>query len=256
MARKLRSSRVAVLDRDLSPCRRGAGELDARRRTGPTRSTAAGDRRCCRPPDSSAGDGDARGRSSAPVQCSTAVLAPDGGSYQAAQSPTATTPARLVRPSAPQRTPLSSASPEPCSQSMLGTRADPDEDEVGGQPAAVGEHRTAVDPVAAARAGATRCRTAAHAVVGVQGGRRRRPSRPERAGSGRRRASTTVTSRPRRVGGGGDLGADETGADHHEPAAAGTVRRAGRGRRPGCAGCGRRPGLRCRAACGRGRRSR
>src|SRR5437773_232030 len=76
------------------------------------------------PPDSSAATA-AAGRSWAPVQCSTLRCAPAAGSYQAAQSPTATTAARLVRPSAPHFTPFSSITPDPASQSTQGLAPTP-----------------------------------------------------------------------------------------------------------------------------------
>lgn len=173
------------------------------------------------PPESSAATA-ASGLSRAPVQCSTRRWIPAAGSYQEAQSPTATTPATLVRPSAPHLTPSSRTTPllgQPF-DARAGTHAD--DDGVGRDAAAVLEQdrldaslpAQSLDPDAAQQA---------YAVVRMERGDDASHDLAERSGKRSRRGLDDRHVKSQAVRGRGDLGADEPAADHHQPPAEGQI---------------------------------
>ena len=232
-----------------------ADHLDLGRRTGPTRRTAPGRRATAAADPASRLRAAAAPPSAALVQCSTRAGRPVEGRIQLATSPAATTRSAAKRAPS-QATPLSRSRPEPSSQPDRRHDPDPHHDHVGRQPGAVGEARRSPGR---GRRGRTR------------GGRRSTPHRQVHAVGqvqvgahlphlvaqhpGQRRVVRLEQRHPgaEPLAGGGHLGADEPGADHHH-----TGRRPrpppGRpgcpGSRRGCAASTRRASPRCPAAAG------
>ena len=135
---------------------------------------------------------------------------------QRATSPAATTPGAAVQV-ASHTTPLSIVRPEPSSQSVLGPTPMPTTDQVDVEHRAVGEPDP-LDAVAALDEHHADAEAHVHAVVAVEVGDDRRPSRrraPRSSGTGS--ASTRRHLDPAAPAGGRHLRADEAGADHRHP---------------------------------------
>ncbi len=123
-----------------------------------------------------------------------------------------------AEPVAEQTMPLASSRPEPASQPTAGTAPMPDHDHLGGQQLTVGQ-RDAGDPVLADQVEDPGAGDQPDAVAGVQtadDGSELGTERQDQWG-GRRLDDGDVEAQP--VGGRGDLGADEAGADDDEPGA-------------------------------------
>ena len=150
-------------------------------------------------------------------QCSTRISSPKRWLGQRATSPAATTPgaARVV---ASHTTPSSRARPEPSSQPGVRRDADAHDHEVGVDERAVGQPDV-LDAVAALEPGDADAEAEVDAVVAVQVAHHRAHLVAERPAErhGQRLEDRDVAARD--AAGGRHLGADEPGADDHDPPA-------------------------------------